>query len=63
MKTAFEIAMAKDTGYDPNAPSPSSNLTREQLIQCIIGGDDSADDITRSNGIDHGDDDEEGDDE
>lgn len=37
MKTAFEIAMEKDTGYDPNAPSPSSGLTRKQLIACING--------------------------
>lgn len=41
MKTAYEIAMEKDTGYDPNAPSPSSGLTREQLIQCIKGSNPS----------------------
>lgn len=32
-------------------------------IEVCFGGDDSADDITHSNGIDHGDDEEEGDDE
>ena len=31
MKTAFEIAMEKDTGYVP------LNLTRKQMIACIRG--------------------------
>lgn len=33
--TAFEIAMAKDTGYDPN--KPVIKLDRKQLLACIRG--------------------------
>lgn len=33
MKTAFEIAMEKDSGYVP------INLTREQMIACIKGAE------------------------
>lgn len=33
--TAYEIAMSKDTGYDPN--EVKQQLTRKQLIACIHG--------------------------
>lgn len=37
MKTAFEIAMAKDTGYIPDTQQQQPVLSRKQLLAIIRG--------------------------